>query len=69
LGCNLFALLRSLASCASVKSCYALPGRTAKYGVGSGQNEYEVLFKPNCKFDILEITKTNGDTLIMMEEV
>jgi hypothetical protein len=43
--------------------------RYAKYGAASGQNEYEVLFKPNCKFDILEITKTNGDTLIIMEEV
>ena len=29
MGCNLFTLLRSLAPSASVKSCYALPTRTA----------------------------------------
>jgi len=41
----------------------------AKYGLHSGQNEKEVLFKPNCKFNILEVTKENGYTLITMEEV
>jgi len=40
----------------------------AKYGLYSGQNEKEVLFTPNCKFDILEVTKENGYTLILMEE-
>jgi len=29
----------------------------AKYGIGSGQNEYEVLFRPNRKFRVLEVTK------------
>ena len=40
----------------------------AKYGLYSGQNEKEVLFTPNCKFDILEVTKENGYTLILMGE-
>jgi hypothetical protein len=41
----------------------------AKYGLESGQNEYEVLFRPNRKFGVLEITKMSGHTLIIMEEM
>jgi hypothetical protein len=41
----------------------------AKYGIDSGQNEREVLFGPNSKFDVLEVTKMNDHTLIIMEEV
>jgi len=40
-----------------------------KYGFGSGQNEHEVLFVPNCKFSVLEVTKMSDHTLITMEEV
>jgi hypothetical protein len=40
-----------------------------KYGFGSGQNEKEVLFRPNRRFNILEVTKSKSVTLILMEEV
>ena len=40
-----------------------------KYGFDSGQNEKEILFRPNRKFSILEITKKDSITLIVMEEV
>ena len=42
--------------------------RFSKYGVNSGQNEKEVLFTPNCKFEVLEIIKNKDYTLILMEE-
>lgn len=41
----------------------------AKYGNHHPQNEKEVLFGPNCKFKVLEITNQNQVTLISMEEV
>jgi hypothetical protein len=41
----------------------------AKYGTGSGQNEHEVLFRPNRKFRVLEVTKLIGHSLIVMEEI
>jgi len=41
----------------------------AKYGLNSGQNEYEVLFRPNRKFTVLQVTKMSGHTLIIMEEI
>lgn len=41
----------------------------AKYGSYTGQNEKEVLFRPNRGFNILEITKKNNITFIIMEEV
>jgi hypothetical protein len=41
----------------------------SKYGQYSGQNEKEILFTPNCKFNVLEITKNKDHTLISTEEV
>ena len=41
----------------------------AKYGLESGQNEYEVLFRPNRKFTVLQVTKMSAHTLIIMEEI
>jgi hypothetical protein len=41
----------------------------AKYGLQSGQNEHEVLFPPNCKFAVLEVTKMSDHTLIILEEL
>jgi hypothetical protein len=41
----------------------------AKYGAHSGQNENEVLFRLNRKFEVLEVTKRNGITFIIMEEI
>ncbi|HEY8780983.1 MAG TPA: hypothetical protein VIM16_05145 [Mucilaginibacter sp.] len=41
----------------------------AKYGFHSGQNEMEILFRPNRRFTILEVTKLNDVTLILMEEL
>jgi hypothetical protein len=41
----------------------------AKYGVHHPQNEKEVLFKPNSKFRVLEITNSGEATLITLEEV
>jgi len=43
--------------------------RYTKYGLNSGQNEYEVVFNPNCGFTILEITKMADHSLIIMEEI
>ena len=40
-----------------------------KYGFYSCQNEKEILFRPNRKFTVLEVTKLNDSTLILMEEV
>ncbi|GAA3976196.1 ADP-ribosyltransferase [Mucilaginibacter dorajii] len=41
----------------------------AKYGLYHPQNEKEVLFKPNSRFIILEVTKQGDKTLITLEEV
>ena len=40
-----------------------------KYGFHSGQNEKEILFRPNRKFAVLEVSKLEGSTLILMEEL
>lgn len=41
----------------------------SKYGSHHPQNEKEVLFRPNCKFRVLEVTKPDNYTLITLEEV
>jgi|GEM_PF-6688178 hypothetical protein len=41
----------------------------AKYGVHHPQNEKEILFRPNLKFEVLEITKQDQKTLITLAEV
>ena len=42
----------------------------AKFGINSGQNEKEILFKNNSNFSVLNITTDNdGTLLIIMEEV
>jgi len=41
----------------------------AKYGTHHPQNEREVLFRPNCRFEVLEVTKRDNKTLITLEEV
>lgn len=41
----------------------------AKFGINSGQNEFEVLFLPNVKFDVLDIRKDNNLTYILLEEI
>ena len=41
----------------------------AKFGTGSGQNEQEVVFRPNTAFDVLDITSHNGMTFITLYEV
>jgi len=41
----------------------------AKYGIYHPQNEKEVLFKPNCKFKVLEITNQKQFAFISMEEI
>ncbi len=59
------------------KSCqFTIISRTGKeieeftkYGFHSGQNEKEILFRPNRRFTVLEVTKLNNSTLILMEEV
>jgi hypothetical protein len=40
----------------------------AKYGEHHPQNEKEVLFRPNIRFKVLEITKSDNYTLITLEE-
>jgi len=40
----------------------------SKFGINSGQNEKEVLFLANTKFNILEIICENEITIITMEE-
>ena len=40
----------------------------SKFGINSGQNEKEVLFLANTKFNILEIICENEMTIITMEE-
>ena len=41
----------------------------AKYGIHHLQNEKEILFRPNLKFEVLEVTKQDQKTLITLEEV
>ncbi len=43
--------------------------KIAKFGINSGQNEKEILFRANSKFNVLDMTKENNKTLITMEEV
>ncbi len=43
--------------------------KIAKFGIDSGQNEKEILFKANSKFYVLEVRKENSKTLITLEEV
>lgn len=40
----------------------------AKYGV-DGQNEYEVLFKPNTKFEVLQVVTETDYTRIVLDEL
>lgn len=40
----------------------------SKYGIDS-QNEFEILFLPNTRFNILAVTKENDYTLVTMEEI
>jgi hypothetical protein len=40
----------------------------AKYGAHHPQNEKEVLFRPNTRFKVLEVTKEGKYTLITLEE-
>lgn len=42
--------------------------KIAKFGINSGQNEKEVLFKPNTKFQVLNIKQANGKNLIYLQE-
>ena len=44
-------------------------GEFAKYGIHHPQNEKEILFRPNLKFEVLEVTKQGETTLITLEEV
>lgn len=41
----------------------------AKYGIGDPQNEKEILFRPNLRLRVLEITKEGAKTLIRLEEL
>jgi hypothetical protein len=43
--------------------------KIAKFGIESGQNEKEILFKANTKFYVLDVRKENNKTLITLEEV
>ena len=44
--------------------------KIAKFGEGSSYNEYEILFQPNRRFEILEIDRSNRNLLIItMEEI
>ena len=43
--------------------------KIAKFGIHSGQNEKEVLFKPNSKFRVLQITNENNRITITLEEI
>ncbi|HEY8782805.1 MAG TPA: ADP-ribosyltransferase [Mucilaginibacter sp.] len=40
----------------------------AKYGINHPQNEKEILFRPNSRFKVLEVTKYEQYTLITLEE-
>lgn len=41
----------------------------SKFGLSSGQNEKEVLFLPNTKFEVLDVTQSSLNTLIVLEEI
>lgn len=41
----------------------------SKFGLYSGQNEKEVLFLPNTKFEVLDVTQSTSKTLIVLEEI
>lgn len=43
--------------------------KIAKFGIDSGQNEKEILFKPNSKFRVLEIKQEKDRVTITLEEV
>lgn len=43
--------------------------RFAKFGIHSGQNEKEVLFVPNCSFEVLEVSISSSTTLITLEQI
>lgn len=43
--------------------------KIAKFGVSSFDNEYEILFRKNTRFKVLEITKFQKYTLIILREV
>lgn len=40
----------------------------SKYGV-DGQNEYEVLFAPHTRFEVLEVAKETGYTRVVLDEL
>lgn len=60
----------------SEKNClFAIQSRTgrliaelSKYGV-DGQNEYEVLFVPHTRFEVLEVADETGYTRIVLDEL
>jgi len=41
----------------------------AKYGIYYPQNEKEILFRPNLRFKVLQVTKQHHKTLITLEEI
>ena len=41
----------------------------AKFGIGSPQNEFEVLFSNNSKYKVTEIRRESSYTLITMFEI
>ena len=41
----------------------------AKFGIDSGQNEKEILFQPNAKFQVLDILEEDGMITITLEEI
>lgn len=43
--------------------------KIAKFGIESGQNEKEILFKPNSKFRVLNIKEEHKRVTITLEEV
>lgn len=43
--------------------------KIAKFGINSGQNEKEILFKPNSKFRVLDIQEDESRFTITLEEV
>lgn len=43
--------------------------KIAKFGIDSGQNEKEVLFKSNSKFKVLDIKEENKKIVITLEEI
>ncbi|MBI3517741.1 MAG: hypothetical protein HY062_00090 [Bacteroidetes bacterium] len=43
--------------------------KIAKFGTGSGQNEYEVLFLPKRKFNVIDINIENNSYTITLEEI